>query len=437
MKKLKIFAMLAIMLASLFVSTVNAQDFNEQIPVGIDKIWINNKPIDDIWVWDEDNQWFEIEQEVRGDIERGDDVEIEIKLVAYEDAENIEVEAALKGYEHSNQRKTAESTDVFDVKEDRTYYKTLTLELPEDLENGDTYALRIEVSDKDHRETVWNVILEISTPKHKLNIDDVIFSPSTTVQAGRSLMTSVRLENFGQKDEDNVKVTFAIPELGVSDSDYIEELEADDEKMTQELYVRIPTCAEAKEYEAEVTVEYDDGYETVEEEFTVTVVGSDACTAASADKTVITVGPETQNVVAGGNEAIYPIALTNSGSGSKTYTLELTAGDWAETRLSENVLVLDSEDTKVAYVYVKANSDATAGEQVMSLTVKSNGQTLKDVTIKANVVNDGANWDNVKKGLEIGLIVLVVLLVILGLIIGFSRLKGNKNESEEDDQTYY
>ena len=90
MKKLKIFAMLALMLASMFVSTVNAQDFDEQIPVMIDSVWINDKPVEDIWVWDEANEWYELDQEIRGDIERGENIEVEVKLYAYEDAENIE-----------------------------------------------------------------------------------------------------------------------------------------------------------------------------------------------------------------------------------------------------------------------------------------------------------------------------------------------------------
>jgi len=424
MKKLKIFAMLAILMASLFVPAVSAQTFEQPLAVGIDKVWINDRSVD------------LTDEEIRGDIERGDNIEVEVKLLANADVENIEVEASIKGYEHSNRRETSESTDVFDVKEGRTYYKTLTLELPEDLENEDTYALRLEVSDKDHLEVVENIILEVSTPRHLLKIDDVLFSPGQTVQAGRSLLTSVRVENFGQKDEDNVKVTFAIPELGVADYDYIDEIESGDEKMTEELYIRIPSDAQNKDYEASVTVEYDDGYETAEQGFIISVVGGQP-SAETVEKTVLTVGPETQNIVAGGNEAIYPVAITNAGSESRTYSLTLTTGDWASSRLSENVLVIGPEETKVAYAYVTANEDAAAGEKVIGLKLTS-GDMSKEVSLNANVVDNSNGWDNVKKGLEIGLVVLVILLVIIGLIIGFSRLRNKEEDEEEDeDKTYY
>ena len=65
------------------------------------------------------------------------------------------------------------------------------------------------------------------------------------------------------------------------------------------------------------------------------------------------------------------------------------------------------------------------------------GEAVSDVTT-VSAVDDG-NWDSVKRGLEIGLIVLVVLLVILGLIIAVNKIRGNDDDSEDEgsEQTYY
>jgi len=440
MKQLKILAMLALLLASLFVPAAAAQleNFNEQIPVYIEQVWINDKTVDNYYCYYDENDEFYCNEEIRGDIERGEKITVEVKIVATETIKDIEVEASIKGYEHSNKVQTSDSTEVFDVKEGRTYYKTLELTLPEDLQSEDTYALRLEISDKDHYEFVRNIILEVNTPRHSLQIEDVILSPGSTVEAGRSLLTSVRVQNFGQQDEKNVKVTLAIPELGVADSDYIDLIKADEEKMTEELYVRIPADAENKDYQAKVTVSYDNDYETVEKTMTFKVIGGKAA-AETVEKTVMTVGPETQNLVAGGNEAVYPIALTNAGSESKTYTLTLTTGDWATSRLSENVLVLKSGETKAAYAYVAADKDAAAGEKVIGLKVASGDETLKEITLKANVLAN-SDWGNFKRVLEIGLVVLVVLLVVIGLIVGFSRMKNKEDEDNEEDsdkKTYY
>ena len=67
----------------------------------------------------------------------------------------------------------------------------------------------------------------------------------------------------------------------------------------------------------------------------------------------------------------------------------------------------------------------------------SGEETLKEVSLRANVVDNTGSWDSIKKGLEIGFVVLVILFVIIALIIGFSRLKNKDDEEDEEDKTYY
>ena len=69
------------------------------------------------------------------------------------------------------------------------------------------------------------------------------------------------------------------------------------------------------------------------------------------------------------------------------------------------------------------------------MKVSSGNELLKEVTLKANVVQN-AESASLRQGLQIGLVVLVVLLVIVGLIVGFSRLK-NDDSDKEEDETYY
>ena len=47
-----------------------------------------------------------------------------------------------------------------------------------------------------------------------------------------------------------------------------------------------------------------------------------------------------------------------------------------------------------------------------------------------------SSW-SLPRGVEIGLIALIVLLVILGLIIGFNKLKHDDEEDENNGKTYY
>jgi len=61
------------------------------------------------------------------------------------------------------------------------------------------------------------------------------------------------------------------------------------------------------------------------------------------------------------------------------------------------------------------------------------GVALVAIGTLAGAAPAQANDFNLRNGLEIALIVLVVLLVIIGLIVGFSRLK----KDDEEEQTYY
>jgi len=101
---------------------------------------------------------------------------------------------------------------------------------------------------------------------------------------------------------------------------------------------------------------------------------------------------------------------------------------------------LGAGETQTAYLYVTPKEDAPEGEKVFMVSVETQGDQ-KQVALTANVLAGESeplgDWDKVKKGLEIGLIVLVVLLVVLILIIGFNKLKGDEEPEEISGQTYY
>ncbi|MFH1409102.1 MAG: FixG Ig-like domain-containing protein, partial [Nanoarchaeota archaeon] len=241
----------------------------------------------------------------------------------------------------------------------------------------------------------------------------------------------------------------SIPELGISASDFIDELEADDKSTTsEELYMRIPTCTEPGLYDVKVTVTYDDGDEIASTTEVIEVREDESCgqdddKPVMEQQTVITV-PRTQSVAAG-QGAVYPVTISNTGSKTKTYALTVSGIDaWGTYRVDpSNVVVVPAESAKTVFVYVNANEEAATGAYTFGLTVTS-GEDSKVVNMEAVVSggsddNDAAGFGNVKKGLEIALVVLVVVLVILGLIIGFNKLRGDDNDDDEETQgqTYY
>ncbi len=417
--KMKILCVFALFLIG--VLAVSGIANADSVPVTIEKVYIDDKAVED--------------GETRS-LDRGsEEVEVEVKLLATGDDEHVTVEATIEGLDHDRDE-ASDKTESFSVKAGKTYYKKLNIALPGRMD-VDEYALRVEVSNRKDDEIIYNAYIAVDPVRNGIRIKDIVFSPEGAVKAGRSLLATVRLKNVGESTEEDVKVKVEMPELGISASDYIDEVEEEDSVTSEELYMRIPECAKAGEYRAVVTVEFDEGDETISEESTVTVVESETCAVGapiSVEKTVIAVSEEVQDVVAGESGVIYPLTITNSGTSSRTYAISAKAGDWADVKVSPSLAVLNAGETKIVYVQVAAKEGASAGEQVFGIAVKSGETLLKEVTMKANVVESkGRNWT---RGLEYALIALVVLLVIIGLVIGFSRLKGG-NESEEEEQTYY
>jgi uncharacterized membrane protein len=207
--------------------------------------------------------------------------------------------------------------------------------------------------------------------------------------------------------------------------------------------MRIPVCTEPKEYLVKVSLEYDEGYEVVSTEETILVTG-DICAEEDdvEKKTVITVGPESQEVKRGAT-VTYPVIIENAGNTARTYVVSVDgASTWANVEVTpSNLVVLNKGESKQVFVSVTAKEDATAGEHMFVLSVSSGDKTLKQLSLKGNVKEEAeTGMIGLKRGLEIGVIILVILLVILGLIIGFSKLRESEDEDVEEPEkgeTYY
>ncbi|MEM3154181.1 MAG: hypothetical protein QW165_01265 [Candidatus Woesearchaeota archaeon] len=271
------------------------------------------------------------------DLERDQEFELRLELMAWEEAKDVEIRAFISGYEYNDVKSIADQIGPFDFRENVTYVKKLHISLPDDVDVDD-YQLRVIISDRNGWELVYNYQLQVNTKRHLLKIDDVYLS-AHSVQAGQAVTAVVRLENQGQKDEKDVKVAVSIPGLGVSGVDYIDEIENDEEEETEEIFLRTPRCAEPGVYDVKIDAWYNKGHSKVSGESKLTVLENPAC------------APEPAPVVV-----------------------------------------------------VQPAQNATSAEAPAS----------------------SASAGKLRSALEIILLVLVALLVIVGLIIGFSRMRGEE-----------
>ena len=376
------------------------------------------------------------------DFDRGDELDIKVRLSSNVPLSNVEVEATLRGVDSRN--KIDDITDTFDMKTNVSHTKKLTLPLIDRMDQKQ-YKLRIIITADDMDTINQYYEIDLGVEKHDVEVRDVVLSPNTEVKAGRALLSTVRVRNRGEKDEDGVKVVTSIPALGVSAADFIDELEKegddDDQATTEEMFLRIPDNAETGEYDVVVDVFYDDLDKKNSYTTSIFVLGAESAsgTPKADEKTIITVAADKQNAVQNGAEVAYPIALTNAGASSKTYTVSADGAAWANLRVSPNVLVIGAGESKAATVYVSASENAPVGDQAFTVTISSGDKVLKQLPLGVSVQEGKASGTaKLKKGLEVGLVILVILLVIIGLIIGFSKLRGDEEEVEEgDEKTYY
>lgn len=422
-KKTAVFGVLALLVFSI-VALVSLSATASAVPVAVEFVKIDGDIVSG-------NEIVEVD--------RNTDLDIKVKLLALGNAEDVRVEAMIQGFEHGV---ISDESDIFDMDSGETYTKKLSMHLPDELDRND-YLLRVIVSDRNSELFQQNFNLNIDTARHSMKIEDVAFSPGTDIQSGRSLLTTVRLENKGEQDEE-VKVTVAIPDLGVQQSDFIDEVESDETVTSEELFLRIPACADPGQYTVDIVLSYNDDFDSVKEQRTITVLDGGLCNVQEApgtpDKTLIAIATEGNENIPVGQKAIYPVTLTNAGGEARIYSIGVDSADWASVEVSpSNVVALSPGEIKTTFLALTPK-EGTAGTQLFNVNIKQGEQTLKSVNLATNV-EAAKKGSTLVRGLTIGLIIIIVILVILGLILAFSRMKGKNDDFEdfedEGQKTYY
>ena len=303
---------------------------------------------------------------------------LDVQVIFHEDQsdrDDVELQAFVSGFEHNDFEQASARVGPFDIDQNVTYVKNLQVRLSNEFEE-DNYLLRVLFTDRNGNPIIFQYQLKIDVQRHELNIQDVILSPGNRVEAGRALLATVRLENNGEKDEEDVRVMVSIPALGISASDYIEKIDAStrgDEEETEEMYLSIPRCAEPGTYDLEVVVNYDEGFDQIREVLPIRVDASDSCSL-------------------------------NTGS---------------NRREDDDEEEDDDDNTATA----RQPSRQDGGVQVVV------ENTVATPAQPEPVQEESEN--NVRAVLEVILIILLVILVIVGIVVGVSRLRDNSEDEEE------
>ena len=357
------------------------------------------------------------------------------------DVDDCEVDVKVKvwigGYEYDD---VEAISSEFSIEPGVTYRKNLELEIPEDLDVKDNdYTLYVEVYDSDDYE---RESYEIYTEKQRnsLEIMDVIYD--STVNAGEELQIEIRIENNGDKKQEDIKVEISLEDLD-SASGYIDELASEEEDNADEessesidFVLDIPEDTESGNYELAVTVTYNNGHESIDKTFTVNVDGEESESTTETETSVSTSSTSLSGQE--GKTKTLELNFTNPNTEDATYEVTVSGiSQWASSEVSPETLELQGGESEKVSVTITPDSDA-AGEHEFSIQIlDSDGNLVKEIQMDMDV-NEGSNsW------LKIGFLILIVLIVLIALIVIFKKLIKDDDDDDEDPlepkegKTYY
>tara|TARA_Y100000310_G_C20694185_1_gene824311 strand:+ start:3603 stop:4898 length:1296 start_codon:yes stop_codon:yes gene_type:complete len=379
------------------------------------------------------------------DVERGDKLDIEVVVtgdVNGSEVDDVIVEAKIMGYEFGS---IVDTEGPFSTEPGKTYKKTLTLYVPDDIDASEDYTLRIEVSDKVD-EVQQSITLHIDEPRHNLNIFDVLLNPSSTIAAGNPVFVTVRLENLGEKEENDIKVTATISELGISTVNYIDELNTEEQEENEDtinqdnskqldLLLRIPEDASTGTYEVRIDVEYNRGHNFLSQSLSLNVEG----TSQAGGQTVIN-SDSSSKAVNAGESVDYKVMVANLGDEPGVYSLQVDGvASWGESGIQPGLLTIMPDSTGEMVVSIAPFASEQAASHTWVARVMLGNEVLSEVLFTTKV-NSGsaAGGDSLKSALAIIFGVLVVVLIVLALILAFRRMNSEEEDSSvAEGQAYY
>lgn len=365
--------------------------------------------------------------------------------------DNVQVKVWIGGYEYGDIEATSSE---FTVEPGVSYKKTLTLDIPKDLnvKDNNDYTLYVEVYDsKDSERQSYDLYAE--RPEHNLNIIDTLYD--ATVNAGDRTPVEVRVENLGQTKEEDIKVEATLGDL-TTGADYINELaakeidNADEESSDSgKIVLTIPKDAVTGYYDLNIKVTYNRGYDTATATYRVWVNGVDApasdsssgsSSGSSNGKTTISLSTTSLDGKEG-DPTSFDLTFTNTGTESQTYMVTVNGEDqWASSEVSPSSIIVGPGESQQVAVTVTPK-DGSAGTQDFSLQIlNADGSLVKDVSMSMSVDSNSSFFGNTSSALKVGFIIVIVLIIIIGLIVAFRKLKDDDDEDPlepKDGKTYY
>ncbi|QQG38585.1 MAG: Hsp20/alpha crystallin family protein [Candidatus Woesearchaeota archaeon] len=372
-------------------------------------------------------------------VERDSTLDVKVDVTGVFDgtpvsSQDVRVIARIDGTEDDLEAKTP----LYEVQEGVVRSFRLSIDIPSDIDAEEDYTLKIIIVRQDGLDQLFTFPLRVEEARHKLDIIETI--TRGTYEAGSILFVTVRAENEGDNEEENIRVEVRLEGTSAVAVGYIDDLDTDKQgsprgaaASNNELFLRLPSDLAEGDYNLVSTLSYNGGREVVTESKKVHVFGTQPSAQAA---TLSLRADSTLKQVSAGNGVAYTVMFANTGSQAKTYTAQvLGTSAWASSaRVDPVQLTVGSGQTGEFVAFVQASSSAEAGRKAFTVQVSEGNTVVGEINLAADLT--GAQGASAQTALWYAFIALVVILVVLGLAIAFSRMKRDDEEGPST-QTYY
>ena len=299
------------------------------------------------------------------------------------DLEDVEATLCLYNVDQKNEVDCWDATENFDINEDDTEDFDFEFTIPnsEDIGKKETYRL-VAYIDADNeagdRKTVQTSDeIEIERETNDVTVDSVILSPSI-VKQGESVQVTVKLENIGTKDEEDVYVKLRddLLKIDLESSRFdLDDYKGSDNTNTVRFTITIPEDAKTQDYILEPVVYFDDGDKTNADKTATLKVESSVIAPKKAPFEITTA--DTKIDASKGKSTSIQLVITSNNPDDVDATVELsTIGNWADAIAPQAVSLHNGENNIYLPLTLK---DVTAGMHTATMTIKPVGKSNFDV----------------------------------------------------------
>ena len=370
-------------------------------------------------------------------VERGSTITVQLDFTANESINDIKAKAEISSYREDIRSKT----ERFDIKEGKTYAKYFYLDIPNDMDTGDT-LLEIEITGGDKS---WSKDIDITIQKGAYVLEIKSVEVDRKIEAGKSLLVEIVVKNMGSHEIEDVYVKASIDELDIEKTTYLGDLtekDAEDGEDTRykTIVLAIPEDTKTGSYTLEVRAYNSDV--DVKTTKTFSVKGVEEVEGEEV------VAPTRTQTVKKGKGVVYGLTILNLGEKARTYSISVEGTEnWASVQINPVTIKVPADKSQIVDIYVVTNKNAVPGTHLFTVIVKRDGDIIKQIGMTADVEEEVEKKEKgFAEGLEgffaknketifwaVGLGIIVILLVLALLMKGAER-RGELIGREEEER---